>query len=76
MRSTKLSHEAAAILGVTPTTIAVWIRRRWLSGVLIGRKWHVTAESIERVLRQGTPPAYSTPHDDARRMHRHRLPHV
>lgn len=76
MRPTKLRNEAADILGVTPPTITSWIHRRWLKGVLIGRRWHVTTESIERVLRQGTPPAFSTPHDDARRMPRHHLPHV
>lgn len=55
MRPTKLRSEAAATLGVTPPTITAWIHRRWLRGVLIGRRWHVTAESIERVLRLGTP---------------------
>ena len=55
MRPTKFRNEAATMLGVTPPTITAWIHRRWLNGVLIGRKWHVTTESIERVLRQGTP---------------------
>jgi len=76
MRPTKLRCEAADILGVTPPTITAWIHRRWLKGVLIGRRWHVTTESVERVLRQGTPPGRSTPHNDVRCLQRHRLPHV
>lgn len=56
MPVTKLRNEAAEMLGVKPPTITAWIRRRWLKGVLIGRRWHVSVESIEHVLRHGTPP--------------------
>jgi excisionase family DNA binding protein len=53
--------QAAALIGVTPTTVRRWIASGELDARKVGpRKWLIAVESVES-LRLGTPPAPTAP---------------
>lgn len=51
--------DAATAIGVTPSTITIYIRRKWLDGYRLGGRWRIRRASLERLLHEG-PPAEAT----------------
>jgi excisionase family DNA binding protein len=49
--------EAAEALRVKPATIRAWVLRRKINSFRVGRAVRISAEEIERVLRNGLRPA-------------------
>jgi excisionase family DNA binding protein len=53
--------EAAALLGLKPSTIRAWLLRRKLPRVNCGRAVRVPAEAIADFIRQNTVPVKDKP---------------
>lgn len=52
--STLTAGEAASLLGVSPTTIRSYVRRKHINGTKRGRDWFFTRAEVERV--RANPP--------------------
>jgi excisionase family DNA binding protein len=51
-----MSRPAAAIaLEVRPPTVSEYLRKGYLRGVRLGRRWLIDRASVERLLAEGTP---------------------
>lgn len=57
MRTTCTDRATCALeLGVRDRdTITEFIKRGWLDGHRVGRRWLITRKSLDRLLAQGTP---------------------
>ena len=55
MIKTFSTDEAELITGLKRATLASYARRKLVRGALVGRRWRLDAESIEALLRNGTP---------------------
>ena len=61
------AREVAAMLRVTPKTIAAWIRQGQIRAVRFGRLWRIPAEEVEMALQEGLIPLVDRllPRDEA-----------
>lgn len=52
-------HETASLLGLHAKTVERWCRQGEIAAVRLGTRWRVSAQELERIAREGVPPARS-----------------